>query len=520
MKLTYNTIKGVFILQNIDANVDPAKLGFEEEDGKYVTRVPSTAHLMKSYADEHTKTILKRLATVRRYSTSLTLAKDIHSHPNKSLYYLPFQKVDIFFASRLSPRCLIAEEPGCGKSVISAGIINECEDVKKVLIVCPASLRPNWSQEISKWVFRELDKIEIVSYDSVWRDKYFSSVLSEDWGLIICDEAHYLKEPTSKRSQAVLALSKKTERLVLLTGTPVKNKPKDLYNLVKIINPKLFPDYNSFGLRYCGGFLQKIYRYNHKTKRVEARNVWNFDGASNLNELQDILRSTVMVRRDKRDILPQLPRKVRQIIEIPANFKSFKDEQKLWKTVCEEVGYDDAVKSLEDGIGVAFNEMAKARKQVAIDKVDVVVDYIKDLMESVDKVVLFAHHRDVVSALFDGLKEFNPVKFVGGMKDKDKDTSVKTFQNDPNCRIFIGNISAAGVGITLTASSTVVFAEASYVPSDLAQAEDRCARIGAAASSVLVQYLVLQNSLDAEMLKKTVKKQEIADKILEDTLDL
>lgn len=520
MILSYNSTLGAFCLRGADPDIDPEKLGFESYNGVWLTRMPSNAFLMKTLADTRTSEILARMSLLRSHSGVLYCDRPIHEHPNKELKYLPFQKAGIYFMSHLAPRSLCGDMPGMGKTVMTSGVINECEDVRKVLVVCPASLRVNWQQEIEKWVFRPLDRLEIVSYDSVWREKYFKALLSEKWDLMVLDEAHCIKEPKSKRSVACTTLSANTRRLIALTGTAVKNKVKDVYNVIKVVNHKLFPDFNSFGLRYCAGFLQNISLFDRKTMKYVTKKVWNFDGASNVDELQDILRSTVMIRRSKEEALPQLPRKRRQVIEIPADFKSLKEENKLWKEVCDEVGYDKAVKSLEDGVGVAFSKMAKERKNVAMDKVEVVIKYMHELMETIDKVVLFAHHKDVVSALFDGLKAFNPVKYVGGMSDKDKDKAVKSFQNDPNCRIFIGNIVAAGVGLTLTASSTVVFAEASYVPSELTQAEDRCCRIGAVAGSILVQYIVLQNSLDSEMLKKVIKKQEIADRVLEEGIDL
>lgn len=520
MILSYNPVRGYFYINNPDPEVDFKELGFERDNGVWLTRMPSKAFLMKTYADTRTSEIIARASLLRSHSGILSCDAPLHEHPNSNLNYLPYQRAGIYFMSKLAPRALCAYEPGLGKTVVSSGLINECQDVRKVLVVVPASLRFNWKQELEKWVFRQLDRLEIVSYDSVWREKNFNDLLSESWDLIVFDEAHYLKEQTSKRSQACLALSKKTKRLVALTGTPIKNRIKDLYNIVQIINPKLFPDFNSFGLRYCSGFLQEISIFDPKSKKRKIKKVWNFNGASHVEELQDILRSTIMLRLTKEEALPQLPRKIRQIIEIPADFKSIKDENKLWREVCSEIGYEEAVKSLEDSAGVAFDKMAKVRKQVSLDKSEVVVKYMQDLLESVDKVVLFAHHRDVVTKLFEGLQDYNPVKFVGGMSDNDKAKAVNSFMNDENCRVFIGNINAAGVGLTLTAASTVVFAEASYVPSDLQQCEDRCCRIGAKTSSVLVQYIVLQNSIDAEMLKKVAKKVEIADRLLEEGLDI
>jgi SWI/SNF-related matrix-associated actin-dependent regulator of chromatin subfamily A-like protein 1 len=271
----------------------------------------------------------------------------------------------------------------------------------------------------------------------------------------------------------------------------------------------MFPDFTQFAIRYCGAFLQEI------TVRGRTKKVWNTSGSSNEEELQDILRSTLMIRRLKKDVLPQLPKKIRQIIEIENNEKAVKAEDKAWKSVCDEIGYDEALKQLEEGVGVAFASMAGARKDVALVKVPYVLDFVENLLKSIDKIVLFAHHKDVVAALMEGLKDYSPVKLVGGMSDKDKNDSVVRFQNDKEVRVFIGNIKAAGVGLTLTASSTVVFAELCSVPAAMTQCEDRVARIGATADSVLVYHLVLNGSLDVKMARKLIEKQSTADKILD-----
>ena len=222
-----------------------------------------------------------------------------------------------------------------------------------------------------------------------------------------------------------------------------------------------------------------------------------------------------MIRRLKNEVLPQLPKKIRQIIEIENDENAVKDEKVKWKNMCESLGYEEALKKLNEGNQVLFNEIAGERQNVALSKVPYVIEHIENLLLSESKIVLFAHHRAVVEQLVSGLVKYNPVKVVGGMTEKAKNESVISFQNDPECRIFVGNIQAAGVGLTLTASSTVVFAELDMVPSTMTQAEDRCCRIGASADSILVQHIVLNGSLDVKLARMLVKKQEVADLILD-----
>ena len=136
-----------------------------------------------------------------------------------------------------------------------------------------------------------------------------------------------------------------------------------------------------------------------------------------------------------------------------------------------------------------------------------VIEFVENLLQSVGKIVVFAHHKAIVDDLMAGFEKYNAVKLVGGMSDKDKNISVERFQNDKDVRVFVGNLKAAGVGLTLTASSTVVFAEIISVPAQMVQCEDRCCRIGATTDSILIYHLVLQGSLDVHFVKRLVEKQ-------------
>lgn len=502
---------GAFEVHNPSKDLEPklVEWGFviDKTTKLYSTRKPSVAYKASQYADFRTELALQRMSATKTASWSTTSETKLRTLPS-GFSYLPYQIAGIEFLKE-HKKVLLADEPGSGKTLMSIGLINECPDVWNALILCPASLRLNWEQEISKFLIDDIGKIEVVSYDSAWREQNFSRLSSENWDLIVMDEAQYVKDRKSKRSMAAQSLATSVPRVVLLTGTPVDNNPSDIFPLLNILNPKMFNDFLSFARRYCGAFLQEVWVKGRQKK------VWNTSGSSNEEELQDILRSTLMIRRLKKDVLPQLPKKIRQIIEIENTEKAVKAEDKAWEAVCEELGYNEAVKSLEEGVGVAFNEMAGIRKNVALAKVPYVLDFAENLLKSIDKLIIFAHHKDVVSALMEGLKDYSPVKLVGGMSDKDKNKSVEKFQNDPSVRIFVGNIRAAGVGLTLTASSTVIFAEIVSVPAQMSQAEDRAARIGSTANSVLIYHLVLQGSLDVHFVKRLVEKQKTADKILD-----
>lgn len=477
------------------------------EKAVFTIRSPSAASEFMDYAENGAEMALRAFKTTKTAGRSLYPVSTILG-PSEGQNYLPYQQAGIEFMVE-RPNVLLADPPGLGKTIEIAGTLNQLLS-PRVLIVCPASLRLNWIQELQKWLSYAPESLEVVSVDSVWRKGVFSRLVATSFDFMAVDESQYIKETDSKRSMACAALAAKAKRVVLMTGTPVKNRPRDAFHLLHILAPDIFPDYRQFALRYCAAFQQTIY-----VKGGKKRTIWNDNGSSHLEELNDILRSTIMLRRSKEDALPQLPRKRRQLIEVEGAAKEVKAEKTAWEEVCASIGYEEALRQMETGAGIAFTEMASKRKTVALSKIPFVVEHVSNLLDSGEKVILFAHHRDVISGLADGLKDYSPVTYVGGMNEKQKDEAKRRFMEDDACRVFIGNIQAAGTGLTLTVSSTVVFAEMSYCPSDMEQCEDRACRIGQTAASVLVQHIVLAGSLDVTMGQKLLEKQKIADIILD-----
>jgi SWI/SNF-related matrix-associated actin-dependent regulator 1 of chromatin subfamily A len=241
-----------------------------------------------------------------------------------------------------------------------------------------------------------------------------------------------------------------------------------------------------------------------------------------------------MVRRLKKDVLTDLPPKRRQVIELPQNgcaalvkaesLAAESHEQALLELQAavelakaeSDEAYKVAVQRLRKAVGVAFAEMSRVRHDLAIAKLPSVIEHLQSVLDEGNPVVAFGHHKDVIA----GLKEAFPdaVTLTGDTKMADRQKAVDDFQSGKT-DLFLGNIQAAGVGITLTRSSHVVFAELDWVPGNLSQAEDRCHRIGQA-SSVLVQHLVVDGSLDATMAQTVVKKQAVLDQALDKAVDL
>jgi superfamily II DNA/RNA helicase len=191
----------------------------------------------------------------------------------------------------------------------------------------------------------------------------------------------------------------------------------------------------------------------------------------------------------------------------------------LAKASDDPADYEAAVTALRDGARAAFTEISKLRHETAVAKIPSVIDFLHACLDDDGgKIVLFAHHHDVVNAI---AQEFgiSSVVLTGETGQTDRQAAVDRFQSDPDCKLFIGSITAAGLGITLTASSHVIFAELDWVPGNITQAEDRMHRIGQT-NSVLVQHLVLDGSLDAQMARTLIEKQQVIDKALNDRVEV
>lgn len=452
--------------------------------------------------------------------------------------YFPFQKAGIKFACEREAT-LIGDDMGLGKTIQGIGIINVTAP-KSVLIVCPATMRLVWKRALSQWLVHERkitlitstkdtfpSKPEIVITNFEMAVRFEKQIKAIYWDLFIADEAHYLKNPKAQRTKALLGYNPgkrskndpippvQAKRRVLMTGTPIVNRPVELWPLIHYLDPKTWNNFMSFAKRYCNA--------HHNGWG------WDFTGASNLEELQRRLRETIMIRRLKDEVLTDLPPKIRQVVPIEADELSglIKAENEAYNAyeakilelrVAVELAkasdkpevYRQAVQELRDEVDAAFEEISKLRHETALAKIPHVIEHLESVS---GKVVIFCHHHDVVDAIKSHLGD-RAVVLTGKTSFDERKLAEDRFQTDPDVQFFIGTIRAAGVGITLTASAHVIFAELDWVPGNVSQAEDRCRRIGQN-SSVLVQHLVLDGSLDARMAHILVNKQEVIDKTLD-----
>lgn len=487
----------------------PPTAGFQWDDVEKVWFANSIykAFTFADQADENLRPIMNQI------KTNIQLSGILEPVVDYNMPYYPFQAAGIeVMADQLSRRkaVLCADMPGLGKTIESIGVANKM-GLKKLLVVCPASLRLNWVREIEKWHEHSLgvdpilsgkDRVDpgrscVVSYS-------LASMIPQDYkpDLVIVDEVHNVKNPEAVRTRVVLGnknqgylgLVSSGAPVILLSGTPTPNgKPSELWPTLY----KLAPDaishmrYWPFVREFCTWFDDGL--------------TTTITGAKNTKELNVRLRgSGFMVRRDKADVLKDLPQKQYKMVVFPANSSTKKVLQREKDFSVEEI--------LQHGVPVGSG-LPEIRREMGVAKGAQCLEYIEDLlMEGGDKVVVFAHHLEVVGLLAEGLRRYSPVVITGSTSSKDRQKSVDRFQNDLTCRVFIGN-EAAEEGLTLTAAHDVVMVEPEWVPGKNQQRADRLHRIGQV-HGVVIHLLVVERSLDARILSVAAQKAADIEKIL------
>lgn len=482
-----------------------AGMSWNKKKRRWETRNNDIALSLRKYADVALQAKLDSLNSElqRRMKLSAATTSDAVIPAPEGLNYYPYQKAGIVFAHE-NKNVLIGDAMGLGKTIQVIGLLNLDPTIQNVVIVCPASLKLNWKHELETWLtvkrniyvvdatakITEPADIIIVNYDIINRFE-----IDGDIDLLVGDECHKLKNEKTIRSEAFAAYRKHAKRLILLTGTPILNRPIELWNLLSLLDFDMA--FWEFASRYCG---------------ASKENGWDRSGATNMAELQMKLRRSVMIRREKADVLKELPPKTRQIIYLdPAKYRSILDEESQFLF---RAGLRDemSVMEMREPSPKHISEMAILRHQTALAKVPDVVDFITTTLDCTEKIVVFAHHQDVIELIYTAFADIS-VKFTGGMSQTEKDDAIRAFQTNPEIRVFVGSIQAAGVGITLTAASTVMFAELDWVPGNLSQAEDRLHRIGQT-GNVLVFHIVVDGSMDAMLAKRLITKQAIIDEAM------
>ena len=412
-----------------------------------------------------------------------------------------------------SRRFILADDMGLGKT--TATIIAALETgSKKILIICPASLKINWQREIENYSDRPVYIAEgkkfstesdfvIVNYDILknFHDtdpkKKNGSILNQsNFDLVILDEAHMISNPQSQRTKIINHFVKDIKRVWLLTGTPMTSRPMNYYNLLNIIESPVAQNWMAYAIRYCQGYQFMAGR----------RKVWNVTGASNLEELRD-RTSKQILRRLKEDVL-DLPDKIISPVYLRLKSKEYEE------LMGEYYDWFDNKKDESSSLTVQFSKLMKVRKVIANEKTKQTIEFAENIIEQGKKVIIFTNFTDTLQTIYQHFGK-QAVYLDGSCSKPHRQNAVDEFQENDKIKVFVGNLKAAGVGLTLTAAEVVIMNDLSFVPAEHAQAEDRAYRYGQK-SNVLVYYPLYENTIEGAVYDILNRKKEIIRTVMGD----
>jgi len=409
-------------------------------------------------------------------------------------------------------RILLADEMGLGKTLQALFYVYKTPASRPVVVVCPVNVKLNWEREAAHHLGLPSEVLEgrkvrrfkpatraplvIINYDILGPWLPYLKALGP--GLIILDEIHYIKNRASQRYRAARKLCERVPRVIGLSGTPLTNRPSELWAPLSVIRPDIFRSFYKFVFRW--------------TKPRHFPWGWDFSGARDLDVLHAHLKELCMVRRLKRDVLQDLPPKVREVLMLRLPDRTEYDTAQAdflgWlRTISIERARRAARAEALTRIGYLLRLCAKL-------KLKLVYEWVDNFLEGSDgKLVVFSMHRRMVELLHARYHR-QSVVVDGGVKGRQRQRAVDAFQHKDNVRLFLGNIRAAGIGITLTAADTCVFTDLPWTPGDLVQAEDRIHRIGQK-ETAFIYYLVAYDTIEEKLCKLLQRKQSILEEVLD-----
>ena len=412
-------------------------------------------------------------------------------------------------------RFILADDMGLGKT--TSVVISALEtEVKKILVICPASLKINWMREFQLYTDREIficegkkysteSDIVIMNYDIVknfydTKSPETSPIIQSNFDLIVIDEAHYISNTTAIRTKLINSFAKKSKRLWLLSGTPMTSRPINYFNLLSLIDSPVAQNWMAYVIRYCEGYQFRV---------GGNKKVWNTNGASNLEELRD-RTSRQVLRRLKTEVL-DLPEKIINPVYLRLKSREYEDLMGDYYNWYESK--DESTRSLT----VQFTKIMKVRQVIANEKVESTIEIAENILEQGKKVIIFTNFTEVLQRIHSHFGK-KSVYLDGSCSKTSRQHAIDEFQNNDKIKIFVGNLKAAGAGITLTASEVVIMNDLSFVPSDHAQAEDRAYRYGQK-NNVLVYYPIFENTIEGIVYDILSHKKNIIDVVMGDTVD-
>lgn len=427
-----------------------------------------------------------------------------------SVILRPFQQEGVRKIYDFRGRALLCDEMGLGKTIQALYWISKIPRHRPVVIVSPASVKYSWQSEAWHHFRLHLTVIEgfwkegkdadgdvvVLNYDLL--KSWLPALLAKRPRCVIFDEGHYLKSPTSLRTRAAFKLVRYASSVLILSGTPLPNRPIELWPLIHLVRPDLFPSMEDYAWRYC--------RPRH------TRWGWVFDGAMRTDELRRTLRRECMIRRLKKDVASELPPKTKRMeaIRLPSykEYRFAETDFLKWLSAVSPTKARRAKKSQ------ALTRVGYLLRLVARLKLPLTIQWIEEFQESHpgEKLVLMSMHTFVL----DALKERFPASVVinGAVTGRLRVEAIRRFQSHSKCNLLLGNWKAAGVGLNLQVSFNLVGADFPWTPGDLLQGEDRVHRIGQD-HPVTVFYLTALRTIEEKLVTLLRKKAAVLDAVLD-----
>lgn len=471
---------------------------------------------------------------------SRALTSDIVVPSPSALTYAPYQLAAVAYA-RNHPQTLIGDEPGSGKTIEAMAIINDDLTLRKILVVAPAFLKPNWLKEFRRWDVHNHSIAIVDGKDADWPTtdvvvinydiliNYRAEIRAQMWDLLVVDEIHQLQTKKAARTREVLGgvkyekyidqkgEEKKREidrvtaiparRKVYMTGTPSGNgKPKELWPILQSIDPyDLGRDWFAFAKRYCQA--APIKRYNPSTQQVEQVG-WMWDGRDNLGELQERMRKNFMIRRLKVDVLPDLKAKRRMVIPIQPGIrdgKAYTKELQDFKTWAKNK--PDALFEMPN-----FTDFSRRMLETGLKMVKPCIEIVESELLERDKIVVMVWHNEVGQAIVDALGD-TCISLIDVPANQRVPLTDK-FQTDPKFTTLVCTYAGGGVGLTMTAAELMVCPERPWAAKDMEQGEDRTHRWGQIGQA-LYMHLVPANSIFEYQCERLIEKLEANEEMLD-----
>lgn len=432
-----------------------------------------------------------------------------------------FQREDAAKLNTFNGRALVAWEPGTGKTFAALYYYRKYLQKGTVVVLCPATVKEHWRREAAKHLgiraevlsgrsppdgvaqyMKQMGTVFVLNYDILqgWLE-FFQGVQPR---LVILDEAQYCKSRSAIRTKCARVLCRKAPYVLALSGTPLVNRPAELWPTLNMLRPRMFPSFWEYAHKFCN------------MRRTPWG--WDFSGASNLDELHSLLTNHLMVRRRKEDVLKDLPAKTRTVVPMELSRKDREEYEEAaddlikWLVRKGKLGRAKKAAQAEQLVRMGYLKRLAGRLKKAH-----VVNWVQDFLDSSDgKLILFGLHRKLIRAVeahFGGVS----VRVDGSVTGKARQRAIDAFNLNPKKRLFIGNIHAAGVGWSCTSSSTVAFCEIDWVPGNMIQAEDRAHGLfrGVAGQAVSVYYLVADETIESYLVELIHRKQRVLDKTLD-----